>query len=586
RNAPSRIEGARLRYLALVGGLAATFTMADYLRYVGLDIPPVGTVLTLIFLYVLYQSILRYRLLDLYELAGRLAVLTALSFTLAFIFWVSVRVSGGGFFLPSVVAAMVVLLLFDPVRTKVEEQISSLIFRERFDFERAVASLRRRVGRVLEIDDLAHAILDGLEQSRRVTHASLYFVDREEKGYNLAGSLGPTPVQRIEIAPGRAFLDRLRRDDHIVLETVERELEELRGAGDDLEAETLYEIMQSLEAAHASVCLAIRAESGEIYGLLCLRDERLRDAFSPEEVQLLRGLTAQASLAVENSRLYQHIKERDRLAALGEMAAGLAHEIRNPLGAIKASAQFLHGPDAERDERAVEEFLGIIIDEVDRLNRVLSSFLDFARPSRGNPSAADMNATVERTMQLLGPECEAANVQVALDLHPDTPNVRIDVEQLRQVLINLVRNAVQAMERGGTLTVSTQLRARRDVDGASRRWAEMRVGDTGPGIPQKIMSTLFVPFVTTKDSGTGLGLSISHRIVTTAGGSIDARNEAGSGATFVVRLPATEDAVAQRTGAAPASAGATEGAASGAVSEGKSESRSGADTESVRTANR
>lgn len=203
RRAPSRIEGARLRYLALVGALAATFTMADYLRYVGLDLPPVGTVLTLIFLYVLSQSILRFRLLDLYELAGRLGVLTALSFTLAFFFFVAVKVSGGGFFLPSVVAAMVVLLLFDPVRAKVEDQIAQFFFRERFDFEQSAATIRRRIARALEVDDLTRVILDGLEQSRRTTHASLFFVDRDEKGYDLAGHRGPAPVRRVEIAPAR-----------------------------------------------------------------------------------------------------------------------------------------------------------------------------------------------------------------------------------------------------------------------------------------------------------------------------------------------------------------------------------------------
>ncbi|MCA9581135.1 MAG: two-component system sensor protein, partial [Myxococcales bacterium] len=176
KRAVSRIEGARLRYLALVGALAATFTFADYLPLLGVDIPPVGTVLTLIFLYVLSQSILRFRLLDLYELAGRLGVLTALSFSLAFIFWIAVNLTGVGFFLPSVVAAMVVLLLFDPVRAKVEDQISQLMFRERYDLERAANDLRRRIPRALEVGELARVLIDGLEQSNRVTHAAVYFV--------------------------------------------------------------------------------------------------------------------------------------------------------------------------------------------------------------------------------------------------------------------------------------------------------------------------------------------------------------------------------------------------------------------------
>jgi signal transduction histidine kinase len=289
------------------------------------------------------------------------------------------------------------------------------------------------------------------------------------------------------------------------------------------------------------VC-GIRSERGDLYGLLSVRDERLRDAFSPEEIQLLRGLAAQAAIAVENSRLYRSMKERDRLAALGEMSAGLAHEIRNPLGAIKASAQFLVDEEAANPSPE-REFLDIIVEEVDRLNRVVSSFLDYARPSKGDPAPTDVNAAVMRTMQLLGAECAAADVTFTTELDAEAPKVRIDVEQLRQVLINLVQNAVQAMETGGAIQIRTRSRERHSISGRTSRYVEIRVTDTGPGIPQRVLKNLFVPFVTTKDRGTGLGLAISQRIVIAAGGRIEARTHAGEGTTFVVTLPLAEETV-------------------------------------------
>ncbi len=540
RAATSRFDGARLKYLALVGALAATFTLVDYLPYVGLDIPPVGTVLILIFLYVLSQSVLRYRLLDLYELAGRLTVLTAVAFTLAAIFWVLVELAGGRFFLHSVVAALVVLLLFDPVRSKVEEKITQVFFKERYDLEKTIVELRRQLAHILEVEDMTRVLLAGLERSRRMTHAAIYLVDEDVRGYDLAAHLGPDPARRVEIAPARPLLDRLQREEAIVLETVERELEERREMSEEREAETLFEILQTLEAMHASVAVAIRGDEGKVYGLLCVRDERLRDAFSPEEVLLLRGLAAQAAIAVENSRLYRRMKERDRLAALGEMAAGLAHEIRNPLGAIKASAQFLAEPDPS-DPQPPTEFLDIIVEEVDRLNRVVGSFLDFARPSTGDPAPTDVNAAIQRTMQLLGPECQDADVTWSLSLDESTAPVRIDVEQLRQVLINLVQNAVHAMEGGGELYIATTMRARQDVFGVTRRLVEIRVSDTGPGIPKRVLTNLFVPFVTTKDRGTGLGLAISQRLITSAGGHIEVRTHAGVGTTFVIELPVADE---------------------------------------------
>ena len=533
RTVRSKFERARLWYLALVGALAATFTIVDYLPYVGLDIPPIGTVLTLIFLYVLSQSILRYRLLDLYEFAGRLSVLTALAFSLAGIFWVLVRFAAGWFFLHSVVAAAVVFLLYDPVRQWVEGRISQIFFRERYDFETAVGNVRRRMTHVLELDELKRVLLTGLESSRRFTHASLYLADFSFRRYDAARWFGLAPPGKFEGADLQPLLKRLKLGEALVHDTLEREREEQRELGETREAEDTRAVLELLASMHAQVCVGLRGEQ-ELYGFLCVGDDRAPDGFSPEEVQVLRDLALSAATAVENARIYQRMKERDRLAALGEMSAGLAHEIRNPLGAIKASAQYLaEGPDAEH-----AEFLGIIIDEANRLNNIVSSFLDYARPGKGDPSPTDVNAAVVRTMQIVAAEATKGDVRTALSLAPDLPPVRIDVEQLRQVLLNVVQNAKQAMEgeAEAELHVETALVHSEDDDGA-RRWIEIRVTDTGPGISDRVLQNLFVPFVTTKDRGTGLGLAISQRIVSAAHGRIVVRSSPGSGTTIVIRLP-------------------------------------------------
>ncbi len=541
RRALSRFERARLQFLAVMGALAAVFTLADYLPLVGLDIPPVGSVLTVVFLYILSQSIVRLRLLDLYELAGRLGVLTALSFTLAAVFWLLMSFAGGEFFIHSVAAALVLLLVYDPVRLKVEEKISQFFFRERYDLEQSVLTLRRRLAHVLEIDHLADIVLPELERSRRVTHASLYLFDTDMRGYLMTGHVGPAPIRRVEAAAGRPLLDALRRDSSIVIEVVTRELGEHQARFEDREAETCHEIVQSMEAMHASVCVALTGEH-DILGLLCVRDERLRDAYSPEEVQLLLGLANQIVTAIENSLLYQRMKERDRLAAMGEMAAGLAHEIRNPLGAIKASAQYLSESPADPLEGG-REFLDIIVEEADRLNRVVSSFLDYANPAHGDSDVlSDVNAVVERTAQVLDPGIFRVDLTRVLVLAPHLPRVRIDPEQLRQVLINLIQNALQATESDGEVRIETGLRAAPDTEGGERDWVEIRVVDTGPGVPQQVLANLFEPFVTTRQRGTGLGLAISQRIVKSAGGRILVRTGVDLGSTFTVRLPVAVDA--------------------------------------------
>jgi signal transduction histidine kinase len=518
----SRAEGARLRYIALVGGFGALFTLIEYLPYAGLDIPPVGTVLILVFLYALSRSITHYRLIDLYELAGRLGV-----------------VSGEQLFLHVVVSAFLVLILFDPLRTRVQQWISQVFFHERFELERTILALRRSLTHVLDVDELGQILIDGLDASPRFTQGALYLLDPEARVFILQNHFGPKTAERVEMAPARPLLDRMSKTGSAVLENAERELEERRLVGDDREAETAHDIAVTMRALQASVCLGLLGESGHLYGFIAVRDDRLRDAFSREEVQLLVGLATQVAVTVENSELYEQMKEKDRLAALGEMAAGLAHEIRNPLGSIKASAQYLSETSHQPEDTS--EFLDIIVDEVDRLNRVVSSFLDYARPGHVDPEPIYVNSAVQLTLQFLRPECDSVDVGLHVAMDPDLPKVRIDIEHLRQVLINLVQNAVQAMAGGGDIFVETRTQDRFRVGGGERRWVQISVRDTGPGIAPGLLANLFVPFVTTKQQGTGLGLAISQRIVSEAGGRIDVRSREGFGTTFVVLLPAERD---------------------------------------------
>jgi signal transduction histidine kinase len=230
------------------------------------------------------------------------------------------------------------------------------------------------------------------------------------------------------------------------------------------------------------------------------------------------------------------------------MAAGLAHEIRNPLAAIQGAIQLL-APEAaagqlrppEASPEQAREFLGIIADEVRRLNGVVSQFLDYSRPARASLSAGDVNDILERTLRLLGSEVPPS-VELTVDLERPLPKVLCDPEQMRQVFLNLALNAVQAMPRGGRLSVSTRL-ARDELAlwrESPRRSdvVEVHFRDTGPGVPEEAREHIFVPFYTTKEKGTGLGLAICQRIIKAHGGSLGLRSAPGEGADFVIALPA------------------------------------------------
>jgi len=411
---------------------------------------------------------------------------------------------------------------------------------------------------VIDVRDMVRRILASLEESRRVTHAAVYLLDADGAGYDLAGHAGPKPVDRLDVVARRPFFDRLRSGP-VMIEGLERELRELEGEAGDApskEVETLDSIARTLAEMQASLAIAVLGgDRGDemILGVIALRDERLRNAFGLEDLDLFRQLAAQAAIIIENSRIYERMKERDRLAALGEMAAGLAHEIRNPLGAIKGAAQLLVDDEGKAvTGQDTPEFISIIVEEVNRLNRVVTQFLDYARPYKGEAAEIDVNEVVRKTVQLLETQEGARDVKLEVKLAEGLPRIRGDAEQLRQVFLNLSLNALQAMApdatiSDGTLTISSArrpIRRRGDTGG----FIEVRFADTGPGIAREHMKNLFIPFFTTKEKGTGLGLPISQRIVTQHGGLIDVRSEPGKGTTFTVSLPVAEETSVTTTG--------------------------------------
>jgi two-component system sensor histidine kinase HydH len=550
----SRAARDRVRFLVVVGAAATTFSLADFLSYLGLHLPPIGAVLSIVFLFVLAESLTRPRLADIYEMAGRLLVFTALAFCLAAIFYLFVMVIGGfdTMYLNAVLAAIVFLVLFEPLQTEVERRIHQFLFRQRHDLETSVADLRKRLAHVLEIDEMVSTLMGGLERSRRVTTAALYLRDQDGDGFDLAGSTGAGVPKRVEALGARPLLDRLDSKASVVLEELSREPPDA----------AVLAAAAALGVLQTAVVLVVRGDEEGHAGLLFVADDRARDAFTPEEVALLETLAAQISVVVANSRIYSRMKERDRLAALGSMAAGLAHEVKNPLGAIKGAAQLLEEVGASTQDDGTREFVGIILEEVDRLDRVVGSFLDYARPHAGNPIPLDLNAAVRRTVQILSSQLTDDGIDVQLDLSDKLPRASMDPEKFRQVLMNLMQNAIQAMDGRGKVTVSTAVRrsARgrvpaQDTSNPSLRRSlsddielvEVSVRDTGPGISPKVLRNLFVPFFTTKTEGTGLGLAISQSIVQNAGGAIDVQSQPGTGTTFTIVLPTAVDGIAAKT---------------------------------------
>jgi len=268
---------------------------------------------------------------------------------------------------------------------------------------------------------------------------------------------------------------------------------------------------------------------------------------SKHQTQLYRELAER--LAETNRRLEQaqaEARRSERLAALGQLSAGLAHEIRNPLGVIKGSAEMLTQKLQASDELA-RELAGYISTEVKRLSALVTEFLDFARPLHAEPHPANLIALLDRVLQIVAGRFPSKPVRVERHYASGLPPVPLDESLCEQAFLNLVQNAYEAMQdkdkdHGGTLRVEVQPTTQNDREGV-----ELRLTDTGPGVPDELREEIFNPFVTTKKTGVGLGLSIVSKIVDGHHGSIHVENAPGSGAVFTLFFPLEETVEPQAT---------------------------------------
>jgi signal transduction histidine kinase len=214
---------------------------------------------------------------------------------------------------------------------------------------------------------------------------------------------------------------------------------------------------------------------------------------------------------------------------MGELTAGVAHEVRNPLGIIRASVQLMEDADCTRER--VTGAAQVIKQEIDRLDRVIKALLDFGRPSAPTMRPVSVSQVLEDVALFARTFASRARVEIVEDYAPRISDVMADPEQLKQVFVNLISNAVQAMPDGGTLTITT---------GHENGFVFVRFTDTGAGIPPDVLGRVFDPFVSTRDDGTGLGLTIVHRIVDDHDGHMEVSSEPGTGTVFTVWLPAVQ----------------------------------------------
>lgn len=300
-----------------------------------------------------------------------------------------------------------------------------------------------------------------------------------------------------------------------------------------------------LEKAHIQIVFPLIVVNRLTGALFCSLKRDHAD-YTPEEMEMASLLTSQSALAIEHALMYQFQEDKlrrlfhaDKLVTVGELAAGAAHEIRNPLTSIRSTVQYLQ-KDLPAERKVLVEG---ILEEVDRIDRIIKGLLSFSKLTELNIEVVNLCDIIDQTLLLLEPELRRHGIGVEKEYDHQAAHMMADASQLKQVFLNILLNSIQAMPHGGRLRIGAH---QSDFHSVS-----VEVTDTGPGIWEKDLSRVFDPFYTTKEGGTGLGLSISYGIVSKHGGHIELKSVTEgpqTGTTVVVHLP---KAVSKQAFAAP-----------------------------------
>ena len=493
-------------------------------------------------------AILRYNLLDI-QVIIRKSVFYLLISTLVAIPYVGMLVLLQRFLEVEqwwwhALTILILAIILRPVYSWLQQRVDRVFYRDRYDYLRALERFSQEAQNITNLEELGLRMVELVRGALRSSSVYFFLPSKDEGDLvvvSYTGSERPSP--QIVLRKSSMFVKWLRTH-HGVLSAKEF------GVISQLQSLPLTD-KSALEKIGGKLYVPIKTRDGGLVGLLVLGEKLSQQSYSDEDGRLLEALSNHLSINLENARLYSDVlrevverkraeEERlelerkiqinSRLTSIGEMAAGIAHEINNPLTPILGFADMLLKRDLPED---VKDDLQIIRDSARRTADVTRRLLLFARQSKPMRTLCNINEVVETTLQLRAYHLKTNNIKVITELDLELPQTMADAGQLQQVVLNLIMNAEYAMTQthgGGNLLIKTEKK-----DNIIR----VLVKDDGVGISKENMERLFQPFFTTKkvSEGTGLGLSVCHGIVAEHNGRIYAESKVGKGATFIVELP-------------------------------------------------
>jgi signal transduction histidine kinase len=531
----------QIRYLifaTMIGFLGGGTT---FFPNFNIEVFPFGFYLVSIYVLIMSYAIVKHRLMDI-NIVFKKGTTYGLLLLLIFIPSVLLILLGqilfykeiNYFFLYYLFAILfLAAIFFYRIKPGTERAVEQLFFKRHYDYRETLAKFSKVIVSILDLKSLSEKTIETLTETMGVEKASLFLSDEEKGGFRLLESKNvKTAAPLFFLSRGDPLPHYLEKFNEIIIQ------EELAKGANIPELERVIHQMSSLEA-EVSIPLLLK---GKLIGMINLSHKFNKEIYSHEDIELLSTLANQVAVAMENAKLYEdlkrsksYIRRADRLASLGTLTAGMAHEIRNPLVAIKTFTQLL--PERLHDEEFLNQFLSIASGEVDRISSLISELLEFAKPSEPKLEFEDINTILDGMILLVSTETGKRLIKVVKRYTANLPPIEIDREQMKQAFLNILLNAIEATPENGEVTVRT----RSFLKPGGQTYLQIEISDTGCGIAAEYLEAIFDPFFTTKRTGSGLGLSISHQIVQEHKGYITVESQLDKGSSFFINLPLNQD---------------------------------------------
>jgi len=553
REASSGIRRNQIAYFLLAALFTALVGSTNFLLSFGIKIYPIGNMATIFFTSIVAYAIVKHRLMDIEVVIRKSVVYASLTVSITAIYAIIVGVFHGvfgitrfaqGSLLVNALAAMIIALSFQPLRNRIQRTVDKLFFKDKYDYHKTLKDLSGAVTSILSLDRLLNLIVNKVTEVMHIDKGCLMLWDKQAEEFRIRTGKGlrKKVFDKISFTRDNYLVEWLEREKRIFSrEEIEIFHSRKESSGMDSKGQKEFnETLDKLKEVGAMLCIPLMVK-GRLIAIFGLDNKMSGDKFTSEDMELLSTVANQAAIAIENAKLYEEMRgmekrlhRADKLAALGTLASSVAHEIRNPLVSIKTFTQLAPRKFNNRD--FLDKFQTIVPEELQRMETILNQLLNFGRSSQPEFHSINVEEVIDSILNLMSTELSKSNIEVIKLYGKDVPQIMADDEQLKQVFMNIILNAIQAMPRGGNMRIITSLQ-QEFVDSNTSAFVAIKFEDTGYGIPQENLNDLFNPFFTTKNGGTGLGLSISHRIIKEHSGHINVESREGKGTTFTVKLP-------------------------------------------------